>query len=78
MGKIDFAAAATDRVLDMIGKARAMLDMFEGRILNGHGVFSDPSQLRSALGQATKSLSEASEVMTATSWPTRQDYEEAA
>jgi len=68
------AEAATDRVLDHVAKALDQLDLFEGRIFNGWGVFADADRQRAALAEARRSLDAADALLAATSWPSPATY----
>ncbi|CUW41861.1 protein of unknown function (plasmid) [Magnetospirillum sp. XM-1] len=74
--RIDAAANATDRILEHVGTAMNRLSQhFEGRVINGAGVISDPSQARIALSDAIASLRKAQEDFAATNWPVPADYD---
>ena len=76
--KIERASAATAAIQVEVGKAAQVLDRdFSGRIGNGAGVYSEPSVQKRSLRAAIDALLAALATMVATSWPTRQDYEEA-
>lgn len=75
MKMIEEASAATSAVLEKVEVAHAALRHFEGRIVNGAGVFGDPSMRRTDIAAAKAALDAALEIMSQTSWPTKQDYE---
>ncbi len=78
MSKIAEAAAATDAVQREVGRALERLNSgFNGRIVNGYGVYSDPSRQRTDLRAALEALTAALAVIDRTSWPTPRDYESA-
>jgi hypothetical protein len=77
LAKISKAEAATDRVLSLVCTALEQLHRFEGRIVNGHGVFSDPSQKRQSLRAASRAIEEALAEMDKAQWPTPTDYSDA-
>lgn len=77
MSKLDLAAlrGATDTAQEKVGKALDRLDRFDGRIMNGYGIYSDPSEQRRALREAIRHLQEAEAAMAAVRWPTDADYD---
>lgn len=67
---ISKAAAATDAVQERVARAMERLDQdFSGRIVDGHGVYADPSRQRHALSAVIAELTAARDMMNATSWP---------
>lgn len=76
--KIRAAEATTDVVQEAVGKALTVLNHgFNGRILNGWGIYTDPSQRRRDLMAARELIEGAIACMATTNWPTRSDYEAA-
>ena len=76
-GKIDAASVATDKIFDLVGNAiNGLNQQFEGRVINGFGICSDPSQARLAVAAAIDELTKAKAIFDATSWPTRDDYDQ--
>lgn len=71
------AEAATDRVLDHVAQALDQFDLFEGRIVNGWGVFTDPDRQRAALAEARRSIDAADALLAATEWPSPATYDAA-
>lgn len=76
--KIRAAIAASDVTNAQVGAAIQILeDGFSGRIKNGHGIYTDPSQRRRDLRAAAQILEHALSVMEATDWPRPSDYDQA-
>lgn len=76
MSTIEKAAAATDAIQDHVGTAlEALQDGFNGRIVNGYGIYTDPSSRHIDLLNARKAIDAALSVMNATKWPTNADYD---
>lgn len=76
MSKITEAASATDTIQDHVDVALSRLQQgFNGRIVNGFGIYSDPSMRRSDLVEAQKAIEAALAVMRATAWPTNAEYD---
>ncbi len=74
--KIDAAAKATDQIFDLVGNAiNGLNEQFEGRVINGAGIHRDPSQARLAVAAAIDELTKAKAIFDATSWPSREDYD---
>ncbi|ARJ66150.1 hypothetical protein WV31_10985 [Magnetospirillum sp. ME-1] len=74
--RIDAAADATDRIFEHVGAAmRRLAQQFEGRVINGAGVASDPSQARIAVADAIADLRKAQDIFAATDWPVPADYD---
>lgn len=71
------AAAATDTISAEVDRAYKTLDSIQGRTINGHGVYSDPSRCRQAIAAARAALNVAWEALAAVSWPTEADYDAA-
>jgi hypothetical protein len=66
----------TDLVLNRAERASDELRRcFHGRIINGWGIYSDPSQVRSALQDALTHIQAALNTMRDTDWPSNQDYD---
>ncbi|ENN85568.1 hypothetical protein RHSP_06709 [Rhizobium freirei PRF 81] len=75
MSVIDKAAAATTAIQDQAGKALDVLQYgFNGRIVNGFDIYTDPSGRHSNLLEARKAIDPALELMKATKWPTEAEY----
>lgn len=76
MSNITKAADATDQIQDQVGIALDRLQGgFNGRIVNGYGIYSDPSMRRSDLVEAQKAIEAALSVMRSTHWPTNAEYD---
>lgn len=60
MSSIQKAAAATAEIDGHVFTALEALRGFDGRIANGYGVYSDPSNLRRDLVEARKAIESAS------------------
>jgi len=76
MDKIDAAAAATEQVQQIVGNALGILgDGFNGRIVNGLGIYHEPYWRRRDLTAAIDELKKAVTVMDNTVWPERADYD---
>jgi len=76
MSSITKAADATDQIQDHVGIALDRLQHgFNGRIVNGYGIYSDPSMRRSDLIEAQKAIEAALSVMRSTHWPTNAEYD---
>lgn len=74
--RIDAAADATDRIFALVGETMERLSrQFEGRVINGAGVLSDPSQARAAVIKAIAELQKAQDIFVATNWPVAADYD---
>ena len=71
------AAAATDMISAEVDRASKALHSIQGRTINGHGVYSDPSRCRQAIAEARTALNAAWEAAAAVTWPTDADYEAA-
>ena len=70
------AAAATDQVQDLVGKAIEILTAgFHGRIVNGYGVYSDPAARRGDLRAARTAIDEALQILANSRWPTPAEYD---
>ncbi|MBB3267691.1 hypothetical protein FHW79_005356 [Azospirillum sp. OGB3] len=64
------AAAATEKVQERMGRAIERLEQdFNGRIIDGRGVYADPSRQRHALSAVIAELTAARDLMNATTWP---------
>lgn len=76
MSKIINAASATDTIQDHVGVALDRLQHgFNGRIVNGFGVYADPSMRRNDLVEAQKAIEAALKVMRETAWPSNAEYD---
>lgn len=74
MSNITKAADATDQIQDHVDVAIDRLRGFNGRIVNGYGIYSDPSMRRSDLVEAQKAIEAALSVMRSTDWPSNAEY----
>ena len=64
------AAAATDGVQEHVARAIQRLEQdFNGRIIDGRGVYADPSRQRHALTSAITELTAALDLMKTSTWP---------
>lgn len=76
MSVVEKAAAATTAMQDHVSKALDVLQYgFNGHIVNGCGVYTDPSGRHSNLLEARKAIDAALELMKATKWPTEAEYD---
>ncbi|MGP2494391.1 MULTISPECIES: hypothetical protein [Hyphomicrobiales] len=76
MSSITKAANATDQIQDHVSVAIDRLQHgFNGRIVNGYGIYSDPSMRRSDLVEAQKAIEAALSVMRSTDWPSNAEYD---
>lgn len=76
MGKIEKAAVATDDVQRRVGDVIDGLERaFNGSIINGFGVYSDPGLQRAELRSALNLLARAMEIMDGTDWPAPHEFE---
>lgn len=74
--RINAASVATDKIFDLVGNAiNGLNQRFEGRVINGCGICSDPSQARLAVVAAIDELTKAKAIFDATTWPTNADYD---
>jgi hypothetical protein len=73
--KIEKAAKATSEIQDLVGEALKLLKAFDGRIINGAGVYVDPMKQRNALRSARHTIETALALMIATTWPNDSDYD---
>jgi hypothetical protein len=74
--RIDRAGVVTDDVLELVHPAIDRLrDRFTGRVVNGAGVLSDPSQARAALSAAIRDLTKAAALLDGAEWPAPADYD---
>lgn len=65
----------TDLVQERADRAAVCLRRGDGRVINGWGVFADPSQIRTALQEAMTHIQVALNTMRDTDWPrTDSDY----
>lgn len=74
--KIKTAAAATTEILHHLSDAYELLEKFFGRVVNGYGVFSDPSLKCTAIREIAKSVNAANDLAKSASWPSPSDYAE--
>ncbi len=76
MSTIEKAAASTTTIQDHAGTAlEAPQSGFNGRIVNGYGIYVDPSGRRRDLLEARKAIDAALAVMEAAKWPTEAEYD---
>ncbi|NSZ61137.1 hypothetical protein FY133_24205 (plasmid) [Agrobacterium tumefaciens] len=76
MASIEEAAAATNSILEHVSSALERLQGgFNGRIVNGFGIYADPSNRHYDLIEARKAIDAALAVMKATKWPTEAEYD---
>lgn len=76
MSNITKAADATDHIQDQVGIALDRLQGgFNGRIVNGYGIYSDPSMRRLDLVGAQKAIEAALSLMHSTHWPANAEYD---
>jgi hypothetical protein len=75
--RIKQASDATDQIQHFVGIANNALAGFNGRIMNGWGIYADVSTQLQKLGTALDALRQASKVFAATNWPTNDDYDNA-
>lgn len=67
---ISRAAAATNEVQERVARVMERLEQdFTGRLVDGHGVYADPSRQRQALSSVITELTAARDLMNATTWP---------
>ena len=69
--KIAKAMKMTDEVCEQMEKAREQLSV---AWVNGYGVFTDPSGIKSSLRAARDAINAAIEKMSACDWPVGEDY----
>lgn len=73
---IEAAAQATDDIHDRVSAALDTLNRdFNGRIVNGYGIYSDSSRQYHALIEARKEIEAALALHNATRWPRNVDYD---
>ncbi|MBK1839079.1 hypothetical protein JHL17_16835 [Azospirillum sp. YIM B02556] len=66
---ISKAAAATETVQERVARVMYRLQQdFSSRIVNGHGVYADPSRQRQALSSVISESNAARDLMNATTW----------
>jgi hypothetical protein len=76
MSNITKAAHATDQIQDHVGIAIDRLQSgFNGRIVNGYGIYADPSMRRSDLVEVQKAIETALSIMRSTQWPSNAEYD---
>ncbi|TQN59184.1 hypothetical protein FLX27_23725 [Agrobacterium tumefaciens] len=76
MASIEEAAAATSTIQEHVSSALEQLQGgFNGRIVNGFGVYADPSNRRYDRIEARKAIDAALTVMKETKWPTESEYD---
>lgn len=76
--KITAAAAVTTAVQDCVAKALTILnDGFEGRIINGYGIYREPGHRARDLRTVRALIEHAQALMEESRWPTNADYEAA-
>jgi hypothetical protein len=73
-GKISKEAATTDKVQSLVGEALDSLQSgFNGRVVNGFGVYADRSSRYNDLNAALVAIRAAMDLMRETEWPTDAD-----
>lgn len=78
MSIIEKAEVATTAIQEHVGAALGALQHgFNGRLVNGHGVYADPSSRHRDLLEARKAIYLALSVLTTMKWPTDVEYEHA-
>ena len=75
--RIARAEGATAEVQAQVRQAMDALGEFNGRVINGFGVYADVSRQRLKLIEARDSIAAALRVMSDTAWPTSTDYDDA-
>lgn len=76
MSNITKAAKAMDQIQDHVSVAIDRLQRgFNGRIVNGYGIYSDPSMRRSDLIEAQKAIEGALSIMRSIDWPSNAEYD---
>lgn len=76
MASIEDAATATTIIQDLASSALETLQGgFVGRIVNGFGIYADPSSRRRDLIEARNAIDAALTVMNATKWPSNAEYD---
>ena len=71
------AAAATDMISAEVDRVYQALHSIQGRTINGHGVYSDPSRCRQAIAAARTALNATWDASAAVTWPSEADYDAA-
>lgn len=72
--KVSKAAATTDKVQSLVGEALDSLQSgFNGRTVNGFGVYADGSSRYSDLNTALVAIRAAMNLLRETEWPTDAD-----
>ena len=75
--KLRKAESATGRICDLVADARVALVGFDGRIVNGHGIFTEAGYRRDNIITAIARLQAALDIIRHTSWPSAVDYDAA-
>lgn len=76
MVSIEEAATATTTIQEHVSSALERLQGgFDGRIVNGFGIYVDPSMRHQDLIEARKAIEAALAIMKATKWPTEAEYD---
>ena len=75
--KIAKAESATTEVEAQVGQALRALDAFNGRTVNGFGVYTDVPRQHRKLIEARDSILAALKIMSGTAWPADADYDAA-
>ncbi len=76
MASIEDATTATTTIQGHASSALERLQGgFNGRIVNGFGIYVDPSMRHHDLIEARKAIDAALAIMKATNWPTEADYD---
>jgi len=74
---IETAEKATSEISDKVQVAIDSLTHCQGRVVNGHGVFSDPSSRKADLLKAKRVIEAAVATANEINWPTQTDDEHA-
>ncbi|MGF9566831.1 hypothetical protein AAIH70_25305 [Neorhizobium sp. BT27B] len=73
--KISRAANTTDKIQSLVGEALDSLRSgFNGRVVNGFGVYVDSSSRYNDLNTALVAIKAAVEIMRETDWPTDAEF----
>jgi hypothetical protein len=74
---IESAENATSEISEKVHEAIARLNHCQGRVVNGFGIFSDPSSRKADLLNAKRAIESALAVANETNWPSQVDYQHA-
>ncbi|TCQ95453.1 hypothetical protein [Neorhizobium sp. JUb45] len=73
--KISSAANTTEKIQSLVGEALDSLQSgFNGRVVNGFGVYADSSSRHNDLNTALVAIKAAMEIMRETDWPTEAEF----